>query len=73
MPMYCWQHEETKECVEIIRSVDCIDEPPTEEERPYGGKWVRIIKPNGITMHKTNAWGWGKGYWNSQTPGRGKQ
>ena len=72
--MYSWEHKETGVMLEVVRSFSNIDEPPTEEEAPgiVGGTWVRILS-GGIGVSKTNAWGFGKGYFNSQTPGRGRQ
>ena len=62
-PMYAWEHQETKKIVEVIRTFDDSDVPPTEEEaKGLTGKWEKIIGGN-QTLLKTGRWGAGKGNW----------
>lgn len=63
MPMYAWEHQETKKIVEVIRTFNDSDVPPTEEEaKGLTGKWEKIIGGN-QTLLKTGRWGAGKGHW----------
>jgi predicted nucleic acid-binding Zn ribbon protein len=63
MPMYAWEHKKTKEIIEVIRSFDDSDVPPTKEEaKGLTGKWEKIIGGK-QTILKGRGWGPGKGNW----------
>lgn len=77
--LYMWRHDETGDQVVVVRAVSDIDVPPTDAELHDAGFgpdpewWTRVIAPSNLPVIKTNAWGYGKGFWGSKTPGRGKQ
>jgi hypothetical protein len=61
--MYAWEHQETKKIVEVIRTFNDSDVPPTEEEaKGLTGKWEKIIGGN-QTLLKGPNWRGAKGYW----------
>lgn len=63
MPMYTWEHTETKKTVQVIRSFDDSSVPPTPEEAGgLEGAWEKLIGGN-QTLLKTGRWGAGKGNW----------
>ena len=64
MPMYTWVSECCEKEVTVVRSVDEIEQPPTEEESGCtckNTKWKRIMcAPQ---LQRGSNWGPGKGYW----------
>ena len=67
MPIYTYINEK-EEKIEVVRRISEIDVLPTEEETAgKEGPWTRIMS-GGIDMRRSNAWGWGKGYFNDQKP-----
>lgn len=76
MPLYVWENKTTGDRIEILRSFDDYQVPPTDEElekaRVPAGDYEKVLG-TGIRVVKTNKWGFGKGYWGSKTPGRGRQ
>lgn len=75
MPLYTWEHK-SGEIVEVLRDLKEYDVRPTLEEVPLLSNnpedWKRVIG-TGIQKRLSNAFGFGKGYHNSQAPGRGRQ
>ena len=63
MPMYTWEHMETKKTVEVIRGFADSGVPPTVEEAGgLEGAWEKLIGGK-QTLLKTGRWGAGKGNW----------
>lgn len=68
MPLYPYYDETSKKEVEILRSFNDYDIPPTQEEAKMSdeefkvAKWKRLIS-TGIRVTKGDAWGPGKGNW----------
>jgi len=61
MPLYRWADADGKE-IEVIRTFDDFEVPPTEEEAPeFTAPWTRLL---GISkVIKGYGWGAGKGAW----------
>ncbi len=69
MPIQTYVNEQD-EMIEVIRTVSEWDKPPTEEETEgKKGPWKRVIG-SGTSVRRSNAWGFGKGYYNNQTPNK---
>lgn len=69
MPIYTYENEEGQ-VVQVIRAMADIDVEPTEEEAGgRKGPWKRIIG-SGTSIRRSNSWGFGKGYYNNQTPNK---
>ena len=76
MPIYEFRNVHTGEFVEIIRDLKDRDMPPTlkelveagvKESDQRAGPWERVLS-GGQSVRRSNAWGHGKGYYNSQSP-----
>lgn len=69
MPIQTYINEDN-ETIEVIRRVSEWDKPPTEDETDgKKGPWTRQIS-SGIGKRLSNAFGFGKGYHNNQTPNK---
>ena len=67
MPMYTWHDTNTGLEVEVVRSLDGSDVPPTEEEtkeqntEPPVRNWIKLLQS--VRVVKGDTWGRGKGHW----------
>jgi len=64
MPIYTYQDKKSGKKVDVIRSFNDYENPPTKEEAPglEDPEWERQIGDNQVVV-KGNGWGGGKGYW----------
>lgn len=65
MPLYTWEHKETKEVVEVVRPMSESDIPPTAEESGKSdddsGNWQKIMQP--VDFRRGDSWRGSKGNW----------
>lgn len=65
MPLYTWENKKTGKQVEVLRSFDDYQVPPTKEEageEVIPEDWNRLIGGSQRVVKGTN-WGPGKGHW----------